>query len=339
MTKYLTSYFENYDDSYLKFENEGINKNNILLETVFQINKGIFFFNSKSFFNKCGQVSHEYKLLYENDKDTVRFSSKDSGEFNLEAEKNCFNYNNLSLFSYCNITLLPLKSNKTLLGNLMLRFHHNNNILVSLGTYNWNMLGSLKSISAYGSFGSTKGDLKSAINAKFVFDIEKFEISNAQLLINGTQENINGYVKLNYQKPEVNKTSIEQNSSEKQFNNDSNSEKKVSNLDLTIKLVKQVQTNLKAGISLNYNLDSTENVLSIYSSKSIENFRINTKFDSNNTITFGFTHENNDITLGFTAENKLLNDRKFNKDGIETKVQTNNWIGFNYGFSIKYNRI
>ena len=26
MTKYLTSYFENYDDSYLKFENEGINK-------------------------------------------------------------------------------------------------------------------------------------------------------------------------------------------------------------------------------------------------------------------------------------------------------------------------
>jgi len=338
MAKFLTLYFENFDKSYDNFEKEGLNLDNLLFKTSFGFGQGKLNFNSKSVFAKDGSINHDYGLKLKDSTGTFTFKSNDAGELSLETDNKCLSKDDLNLFAYSKFVFTPAEGlgNKKLEGNVMLRFHHRDNLLVSLGLEKWNAFAAPKAISAYGSFGFKKDNITSSLSGHVKYDIEKKSVVNGRVVVHGSQGDLNGYLQVRYDSPKPTEKPTEGQNLEEQ-NSEKNDKKKVEdNVKVTLKVHKQVKPCLKTGLVVNYGVNSKEVDASLHASKQVDNVRINAKVDTKNTLTYGFTHTKDDLTLGFTAENQLLNDATEQNDKI---VVTNHWGKFKFGLSAEYNRI
>lgn len=321
-----TLYWENLDRSYDDFEKEGINLDDLLVKSKFLFMNGKYTFSSKSKFNlgaKAG-VTHEYAIKHKCPRATIDVKVKDQGESTLEAEANCLEKNDLRLTSYGKVVHNFGENSKSCNANVMLRFHHKNNSLLSLGLENWSACkGAPEVLSAYTSYAHNAEGYNLVFNSYFNFDFKNKFLPLARFLLHAKKGDFNGYFQANVNRSQVDTEDKENPKATSQA------------VDLVFKFLNQVCPKTRVGGAIRYNLEDKKSDAVIVVAHTLDRVKLNGKLATDRTLTFGVTSVFDDITVNFAAKTGL-NCALEKCDDHEVKKH---WFTHKFGLSVEFNRI
>lgn len=321
----LTQYWESYDRQYDDFEKEGMNLDDLLAKTKFSFG-GLYTFSSKSKFNwgaKAG-ASHEYGLKRKCNKAQIDFKHKDKGETSVEVDAKAFAKDDVKVNLYSKLVLDQGADRCNSDVTAMLRVHHRDNALVSLGVENWKPCeGSPNNLTAYGSYGLVRDGAKFSINSYLNFDVKSKFLPVAKVVTSYQKGNVRGY--------------LQGNLNRKQVDTDDKENPKVTSqtFDFTAKAIQDVCPKTKAGFSANYNLESKAFNVAFIGSKVIDRVRLNGRVGTDRSLTLGITSAYDDVTIGFAAKANLQSVS--HKEG---EVETfKHHATYKFGLSAEFNRV
>jgi hypothetical protein len=321
-----TLYFEDFDRSYDDLEKEGLNLDDLLVKSKFAFLNGKYTFSSKSkfAFGTKNSASHEYSLKQKLQNATINLKHKASGETTIDADAKCYTKDNLTLRTFSKFVLNQNEKSKNLDATVMLRFHHKENNLLSVGFENWSALnGSPENITAYTSYGHNKNDAKLVFNTYLNYNFVQKFLPKASFLLRAEQGDVHGYLQAN-----VNRNRVETNETENPVHINQA-------IDLLAKVVKVVDSKQKVGATIGYNLESKKSDVAVYWSKVLDRVRLNARVTTDRALTVGVTSAFDDVTVNFAA-GSVLNTKTETVGEVETK---NHWADFNFGLTVEFNRV
>ena len=168
----LTTYWEDYNRFYDDFQKEGLNIDDLLLKTKLNFNDRKLTFSSKSKFNfgAVASAAHEITLKQKNKNGSIELKEK-LGEVSIEAEHNLLSKDNLSVGSYVKTVVSQSEKSCCSDSKVQLRFHHKDNVLLTIGAEKWNLCqGAPKVFSVGGSYGNISEGVNYSLNALLNFN-------------------------------------------------------------------------------------------------------------------------------------------------------------------------
>ena len=321
-----TLYFEDFDRSYDDFEKEGLNLDDLLLKSKFNFLNGNYTFSSKSkfAFGLKNSASHEYSLKHKGRAATINLKHKASGETTVDADSKLYAKDNLTLRSFSKFVLNQNERKKNLDATVMLRFHHKNNALLSLGVENWSALnGSPDTVSAYTSYGQNTDGANLVFNTYLNYNFVQKFLPKATFLVRAEKGDIHGYLQA-----AVSRTRKETDEAENPVRIDQE-------IDLLAKFVKVIDSKKKVGATIAYNLESKKSDAAIYFSHVLDRVRLNARVTTDRALTVGVTSAFDDVTVNFAA-GSVLNTKTETVGELETKTH---WADFNFGLTVEFNRV
>lgn len=321
-----TLYFEDFDRSYDDLEKEGLNLDDLLVKSKFAFLNGKYTFSSKSkfAFGVKNSASHEYSLKHKCQRATINLKHKAVGETTVDADAKCYNKDNLTLRTYSKFVLNQNEKNKNLDATVMLRFHHKDNALFSVGVENWSALnGSPDTVTAYTSYGNNNNGANLVFNSYFNYNfIHKF-LPKATFLVRAEKGDIHGYLQAN-----VIRNRVETNETENPVHINQA-------IDLLAKVVKVIDPKKRLGATIAYNLENKKSDVAVYWSQVLDRVRLNARVTTDRALTVGITSAFDDVTINFAA-GSVLNTKVETVGEVETK---NHWANFNFGLTVEFNRV
>lgn len=318
----LTEFWETFDRYYDDFEKEGLNVDDLQIKSKLNFLFGSLSFSSKSRYNFGHALGacHDFGIKHKTPTSVVDIKTK-PGENTVEAEFRIYKQGDLEVGGHtiASIKQNPEKSNTNGLVNL--RFHHKDNLLVTLGLKDWDFINSTPKSLAFGaSFGRFDRGLKMTFNTFLNFNLESKHLNLVRLMVKGSQgaftgsflTNINRAVNVVDDKPEV-----------------------LHAIDLGLKFTDSLNLFSKVGASINHDVNSKLTTAAVVGSHIVDRVRLNGKLTTNRDVTLGVTSVHDDLTFSFALKSALAT--AIDKTGdIEIK---RHWLNYKFGASLELNRI
>jgi hypothetical protein len=321
-----TLYWENFDRKYEDFEKEGLNFDDLLVKSKFLFLNGKYTFSSKSKFNFGAKNSavHEYGIKHKTQSHTLEFKHKANGEISFEADAKCVEKDQLTMRTLSKITLDQGENRKNVNADVMMRFHHKNNALLSLGVENWSPLkGSPETFSFYTSYGHNAEVANVSFNTYFNFNVTHNFLPQAKFLMHGQKGDTTGYLQANLNRKQVETDDIKTPKVIAQA------------VDLVLKVVQTFNSKTKLAGSVRYNLDDKKTDATIVASHLVDRVKINAKLSTDRSFSVGVTSVFDDVTLSFAAKSVL----KTATEKVGEAETTKHWADFKFGLSAEFNRL
>lgn len=316
----LTEYWENYDRFYDDLQKEGQNLDDLLIKNKFGFHNGKLTFSNKSKFNFGPKVaaSHEYALKAKLSKGTAEFKVK-NGQYTVETELDHFAKDQINVGSFANFETNNNSEGCNTNGKVHLRIHHKDNALLTVGVENLNLCTGAAGLLALGSsFGRVVDGNRVTFNSLVKYNLEAKHLALVSFFVKAKKGDTTGLFITN-----VNKKRVE------------NDPLLTQEVDLALKVVKQVCPRTKVGGELTHDINTAKTNLTLVSSLQFDKVRVNAKLDAERALTLGITSVHDDLTLIFTAKAALQG--KLEKVG-EAEIKKT-WVNHQFGVSAEFNRV
>lgn len=329
----LTDYHEDYNKNFEEFESQTfyIPDYDLVAKTNLKFYKGRVLFNSTSSYNLLQKVSssHKYKLSHQVRNSQTEFNHNSLGETNVEHENLFYQRPNYDLGAYFNMNLDQGEYRRNFLTAASLRYHHKDDLMLSLGVDNWDPLAfSPKNLTLNLSLGRRiKEKYKLSLNTYLSYSRSMQVISDAKFYVIGRTNDTNALIEI------VNNNSVDNNVTIDEKNNSSN----VSSHSIRInsRFNKVLNDKVVLGGNFSHDVNSKTSTFDLLGSFKIDRVKIISKLSSDRSLSLGINSVFDGIALNFGVKSKL----GCKTDTLGERELTKHWIDYKFGFGISFDRV
>lgn len=334
MSKPLVEHWEVFDKPYKIFEDDGLSTDDLSVKSRFSFVGGKYTFTGKHKFNfgEKNKAAHDYTLRHKCPRAQIDFKHKGAGETVLEGHAHCLKKDDITFDTWFKFLLDQGENRVKQNVDVMFRFLHKNNNLLSVGIEDWNpSSGSPEAFSVYSSHGHIHDGAHLTFNTFFNFNFKNKFLPHARFMFKAKKGDVDGYIRAN-----VNRTQVDTKGTTEETKEADAAKTTVNQaVDLVAKFNKSFEGGKKLGGIFNYDLDSKKADVSIIGSHDRGNVKLKGKLGSDRTLTVGIQSIHDDITIGCVAKSTL--NSKTEKVG-EADV-TKHWCTYKLGAHVEFQRV